>query len=112
MILIFYILKLYKLTNTSNNILRLLIEKEKLSETNFLEWHRNMRIVLTDEKELYVLGEPIPEALPAGAPAAQRNAYNRHLNDYVKVTNFSSGMSTTIIFQRDFPNQMFEGHLI
>ena len=81
-------------------------------ETNFLDWHRNMRIVLTYEKKLYVLDEPTPEAQPAGAPAAQRNAYNRHLNDYVKVINFSSGMSTTIIFQWEFPNQMFEGHLI
>jgi len=56
--------------NTSNNILRLLIEKEKLTETNFLDWHRNMRIVLTHEKKLYFLDEPIPEAPPDGASAA------------------------------------------
>jgi hypothetical protein len=48
--------------NVSNNILRSLIEKEKLFETNFLDWHRNMRIVLAHEKKLYVLDEPIPEA--------------------------------------------------
>ncbi|KEH19892.1 hypothetical protein MTR_8g470090 [Medicago truncatula] len=36
--------------NASTNILRSLIEKEKLTETNFLDWFRNMRIVLTHEK--------------------------------------------------------------
>ena len=56
--------------NASNKILRSLIEKEKLTETNFLDWFRNMRIVLTHEKKLYVLDEPISEAPPAGAPAA------------------------------------------
>jgi len=45
-----------------------------------------MRIVLTHEKELYVLDEPLPEPPPAGAPVAQRNAYNRHLNDSVEVS--------------------------
>jgi len=73
-------------TNASNNILRSLIKKEKLSETNFIYWHRNMRIVLTHEKKLYVLDEPLPEAPLARAPAAQRNAYNRHLNDFVEVS--------------------------
>ena len=37
-------------TNTSNNILRSNLEKEKLSGTNFLDWYRNMRIVLKHDK--------------------------------------------------------------
>jgi len=45
-----------------------------------------MRIVLTHEKKLCVLDEPIPEAPPSGAPAAQRNAYIKHLNDSVEVS--------------------------
>jgi len=45
-----------------------------------------MRIVLTHEKKLYVLDEPIPEAPPAGAPAAQRNAHTRHVNDSMEVS--------------------------
>jgi len=71
-------------SNVSNNILRSLIEKEKLSEPNFLDWHRNMRIVLTHEKKLYALDEPIPEEPPAEAP--QRDAYNKNLNDSVEVS--------------------------
>ena len=72
--------------NASNNILRSLIEKEKLNETNFIDWYRNMRIVLTHEKKLYVLDEPIPEPPPAGASVAQRNAHTRHVNDSVEVS--------------------------
>ncbi|XP_050914386.1 uncharacterized protein LOC127129137 [Lathyrus oleraceus] len=37
-------------TNTSNNILRSILEKEKLFGTNFLDWYRNMRIVLKHDK--------------------------------------------------------------
>jgi len=45
-----------------------------------------MRIVLTHEKKLYVLDEPIPEAPPAGASAAIKNAHTRHVNDSVEVS--------------------------
>lgn len=72
--------------NASTNILRSLIEKEKLTETNFIDCSRNMRIVLTHEKKLYVLDGPIPEAPPAGASAALRNAHAKHLNDSVEVS--------------------------
>jgi len=44
-----------------------------------------MRIVLTHEKKLYVLDEPIPEAPPIGAHAAQRNSYNRYLDAFVEI---------------------------
>ncbi|XP_024632659.1 uncharacterized protein [Medicago truncatula] len=45
-----------------------------------------MRIVLTHEKKLYVLDESIPKEPPVGAPRAQRDAYNKHLNDSVEVS--------------------------
>ncbi|KAI5392780.1 hypothetical protein KIW84_060086 [Lathyrus oleraceus] len=50
--------------NTSNNILRSILDKEKLSGTNFLDWHRNLRIVLKHDKKLYVLEKPVPEEEP------------------------------------------------
>ncbi|MCI62207.1 hypothetical protein A2U01_0083464, partial [Trifolium medium] len=63
-------------SNASNNILRSILEKEKLSETNFLDWHRNLSTVLKHEKKLNVLDEPLPkEAPPSGAPRAERDAY-------------------------------------
>jgi len=85
MILILYILKLWMTSNTSNNILRSIIDKEKLSETNFLDWHRNLRIVLKHEKKLYVHDEVVhEEAPPFGASKANRDAYCKHANHYKK----------------------------
>jgi len=73
-------------SNTSNNILRSIIDKEKLSETNFLDWHRNLRIVLKHEKKLYVHDELVhEEAPPSGASRANRDAYSKHANDVVDV---------------------------
>jgi len=71
---------------TSNNILLSIPEKDKLSETDFLDCHRNIRIVLTHKKKLYVLDEPILEEQPVGAPNAKRDSYHKHLNDSVEVS--------------------------
>ena len=71
-----------KNNNTSNSIMRSILDKEKLSGTNFLDWHRNLRIVLMHEKKLYALEQPLPEEEPtANAPKAVRDAYQRHLDD-------------------------------
>ncbi|MCI44273.1 hypothetical protein A2U01_0065512, partial [Trifolium medium] len=42
---------------------------------NFLDWHRNLRIVLKNEKKLYVLEEPVPKEAPASsATRAEKDA--------------------------------------
>src|ERR1043165_6658934 len=60
---------------SSNNILRSILDKEKLSGTNFLDWHLNLRIVLKHDKKKYVLETPVPEEPPSSAPKAERDAY-------------------------------------
>ena len=35
--------------------LRSVLEKEKLNGANFIDWYRNLRIVLRNEKKEYVL---------------------------------------------------------
>ena len=74
----------------ANNIssalsLRSILEKDKLNGTNFLDWFRNLRIVLTQERKLYVLENPSPEEPANDAPRAQRTAYEKHFNDSVDV---------------------------
>ncbi|XP_058784557.1 uncharacterized protein LOC131659370 [Vicia villosa] len=69
-------------TNTSNNILRSILDKEKLSGTNFLDWYRNLRIVLKHDKKLYVLETPVPEEEPPSfSPKEKRDAYTKHVDD-------------------------------
>ncbi|KAK8600812.1 hypothetical protein V6N12_050660 [Hibiscus sabdariffa] len=40
--------------------LRSLLEKEKLYGINFLDWFRNLRIVLKQERKEYVIEEAVP----------------------------------------------------
>ena len=73
-------------SNHSNNFsVRSVLEKDKLSGTNFLDWQRNLRIALRQERKLYVLDIPHPQPLAAGATEAQRNAYQKHLDDATDV---------------------------
>jgi hypothetical protein len=75
------------MANTSNNLsLRSVLEKEKLNGTNFLDWYRNLRIVLKHERKLYVLEEPVPQPPEANAPRAVKDAYNKHNNDVVDIS--------------------------
>ena len=75
------------LNNTSTFTLRSILEKEKLNGTNFLDCSRNLRIVLKQERKMYVLDNEIPNEPPANnAPRAERDAYSKHLNNSVDVT--------------------------
>ena len=73
------------ITKTNNLSLHSILEKDKLTGTNFLDWELNLTIVLRHERKLYVLEEPLGETLPANATATVRNAYQKHSNDLVDV---------------------------
>ncbi|KAJ9566408.1 hypothetical protein OSB04_002374 [Centaurea solstitialis] len=68
-------------TNTNNLSLRSILEKDKLTGANFLDWERNLMIVLRHERKWYVLEEPLGEAPPANATANVRNAYRKNSDD-------------------------------
>ncbi|KAJ9552518.1 hypothetical protein OSB04_016563 [Centaurea solstitialis] len=72
-------------THTNNLSLRSILEKDKLTGSNFLDWERNLMIVLRHERKWYVLEEPLGEAPPATAPAAARNAHKKHSDDLLDV---------------------------
>ena len=71
--------------NNSSMSLRSVLEKDKLTGTNFLDWFRNLRIVLKKERKLYVLDEPHPEEPIESASRADKNAYDKHHNDSIDV---------------------------
>ncbi|GJY28603.1 retrotransposon protein, putative, ty1-copia subclass [Tanacetum coccineum] len=58
-------------TVVNNSLFRSLFEKQKLTGNNFLEWYRNLRIVLSTEDKLPFLEQPIP-VLPV-PPQGQAN---------------------------------------
>ena len=58
----------------SNFNLRSILEKEKLTGTNFMDWYHNLRIVLRAEKKEDVLDTPLPEDPGENATAAAKTA--------------------------------------
>ncbi|KAJ9535657.1 hypothetical protein OSB04_un001191 [Centaurea solstitialis] len=72
-------------TSTNNLSLRSILQKDKLTGSNFLDWERNLMIVLRHERKWYVLEEPLGEAPPANAPAAAKNAHKKHSDDLLDV---------------------------
>ncbi|KAK8652358.1 hypothetical protein V6N13_061378 [Hibiscus sabdariffa] len=63
--------------------LRSLLEKEKLNGINFLDWFRNLRIVLKQERKEYVIEEPVPNDPGANASGADKDKFKKHMDDMV-----------------------------
>jgi hypothetical protein len=70
-----------------------LLEKENLNAANFMDWYRNLRIVLRQEKTEYVLSELYPEDLPDGSSVADHRAHEKRCDDAL---NISCLMLTTM----------------
>ena len=74
-------------SNTTSNLsLRSILEKNKLNKTNFLDWYRNLRIILKQERKKYILDESIPNEPVANATRAQKDTYSKHINDSIDIT--------------------------
>ena len=58
--------------------LRSILESNKLTKPNFLDWLRNLRIVLRSEKILFILVEAIPKVPHVDALNEVYMAYNRY----------------------------------
>ena len=63
-----------------NMNLRSILESNKLTEPNFLDWLRNLRIVLWSKKLLFILDEVIPMVSLVDAPNEVYMAYNKHMD--------------------------------
>ena len=63
--------------------LRSILDTNKLTDANFMDWLRNLRIVLKVERIAYVLDGPLLESLAVDAFDEGQNAYQNHLEDNV-----------------------------
>ncbi|KAK8621756.1 hypothetical protein V6N13_081189 [Hibiscus sabdariffa] len=71
----------------NNNLsLRSLLEKEKLNGINFLDWFRNLRIVLKQERKEYVIEELVPDEPAANAPRADKDKFKKHMENMLDVS--------------------------
>ena len=53
---------------STNVNIQIVMNDKILIGPNFLDWLKNLRIVLKEEKIAYVIAKPIPESLTADAP--------------------------------------------
>ncbi|KAK8593567.1 hypothetical protein V6N12_045644 [Hibiscus sabdariffa] len=71
---------------TNNTIsLRSLLEKEKLNGINFLDWFRNLRIVLKQERKEYVIEEAVPNDPGPNASRADKDKFKKHMDEMLDV---------------------------
>ncbi|CAH9082213.1 unnamed protein product [Cuscuta europaea] len=68
MILIPFYLNFFRLLGMSNLSLRSILDTCKLTGPNFLDWERNVRLVLRQENIEYVLDTPVPKIPDANSP--------------------------------------------
>ena len=61
--------------------LRGILDANKLTGPNFLDWHRNLRIVLKHEKIGYVLEQSFPLVPTENSTQEEVAAYNKHSDD-------------------------------
>ncbi|KAJ8761575.1 hypothetical protein K2173_004351 [Erythroxylum novogranatense] len=57
------------------------MDSNKLTGPNFLDWLRNLRIVLRSEELGYILDVPLPDAPAVDASDEDQKAYRKHLKD-------------------------------
>ena len=69
------------LTNVN---LQTVMDDKILTGPNFLDWLKNLRIVLKEEKIAYVITEPIPGSPTADAPKSVKRSYKKRLVDSVR----------------------------
>ena len=72
--------------NSNHFTLRSVLEKDKLNGSNYIDWSRNLRIVLKQEKKLYVLDTLLPNEPARNATAVQRETYETKKSDSNDVT--------------------------
>ena len=65
----------------SNVNLRSILDNNKLTGPNFLDWFRNLKIVLKAEKIADVLNRPLPQSPPTKATDSDQSAYQKHIAD-------------------------------
>ncbi|KAJ9558333.1 hypothetical protein OSB04_012947 [Centaurea solstitialis] len=68
-------------SSISNFCLKGLLEKDKLTGLNYVNWLRNLRIVLRMENKQRAIEEPLPAAPAAGASRAIREEYEKRLTE-------------------------------
>ena len=61
------------------------MDSNNLTELNFLDWLKNLRIILKRERLAYVIVETLPQSPTIDAPESVQGAYQKLLVDSARV---------------------------
>ena len=82
--------------------LRSILDNNKLTNPKFLEWFRNLIIILKSEKIAYVLNKPFPKSPPVEASNSDHNAYQKHIaNSEIASCIMLASMTTELQMQHE-----------
>ena len=65
--------------------LRSILDSNKLTDQNYVDWLRNLKIVLSQEKLSYILDAPDPKPLENDATDEDKSTYKMWQNDFLTV---------------------------
>ncbi|KAK1414877.1 hypothetical protein QVD17_30638 [Tagetes erecta] len=71
--------------NPNSQSLRAILQRDRLTPNNFMDWYRNLRIVLKQEKRAYILDDPIPDE-PNEEDEEAYNEWTKYVEDSVQVS--------------------------
>ncbi|KAG8474751.1 hypothetical protein CXB51_031286 [Gossypium anomalum] len=69
----------------SEGFLLSVFEKDKLNGLNFLDWCRNLRIVVKQEYKLHVIKEPVSYEPTSNASKTDKDTYKKHIDDILDI---------------------------
>ena len=65
----------------SSNPLSIILDQYRLTGPNFIDWLRNLKVVLAAEKILYVLNQSSPSPLPKNASQEEQDTLDKWNGD-------------------------------
>ncbi|GJX23468.1 retrotransposon protein, putative, ty1-copia subclass [Tanacetum coccineum] len=104
-------LKIMTTSIGNNSVFRSFFEKQKLTGPNFIDWYRQLRLVLsTEDKEKY-LDQPIPPTLVAAAPDqpiphAALTTYNKWVKNQKEIAEEGQYVSSYVLKMKSYIDQL------
>ncbi|GKD63655.1 hypothetical protein Tco_1305763 [Tanacetum coccineum] len=72
--------------NINHSAFRSMFEREKISGNNFNDWFRQLKLVLSVEKKMYVIEQPLPVAPTTDSQAHVLSQWNAVYDAYNEIT--------------------------
>ena len=65
----------------SSNPLTIILDQHRLTGANFIDWLRNLKVILVSEKILYILEQSLPGPLPEHTSQKEQDTLKQWKDD-------------------------------